>query len=77
MFISLGCGSGNKPVIGAMETAYIPHNHTLTLYYNHLGCWLMINLLECFFNIEGHVALDRNPGAGYNTLLLQLILGDL
>ena len=25
----------------------------------------------------GHVALDRNPGPGYNTLLLRLIPGDL
>ena len=30
-FISLGCASGNKPGLGAMETAYIPHNHTLTV----------------------------------------------
>ena len=27
------CASGNKPGLGAMETAYIPHNHTLTVYY--------------------------------------------
>ena len=40
--------------------------------------WLgLVNPLECFFSIEGHVALDRNPGPGYNTLLLQLIRGDL
>ena len=31
MFISLGRASGNKPGLGAMETAYIPHNHTLTV----------------------------------------------
>ena len=31
MFISLGCASGNKSGLGAMETAYIPHNHTLTV----------------------------------------------
>ena len=36
----------------------------------------MINPLECLFNTEGHVALDRNPGPGYNTLLLRLIPGD-
>ena len=29
------------------------------------------------FGIKGHVALDRNPGTGYNTLLLRLIPGDL
>ena len=23
--------TGNKPGLGAMETAYIPHNHTLTV----------------------------------------------
>ena len=33
----------------------------------------MISPLESFFGIEGHVTLDRNPGPGYNTLLLQLI----
>ena len=27
--------------------------------------------------MEGHVALDRNPGSGYNTLFLRLIPGDL
>ena len=36
--------------------------------------WL-INPLECSLGIEDHVALDRNPGPGYNTLLLQLIPG--
>ena len=35
--------------------------------------WWMINPLECFFTIEGHIALDRNLGLGYNTLLLWLI----
>ena len=38
--------------------------------------WLM-NPLECFFGIEGHVALDRNQGPGYNTQPLQLIPSDL
>ena len=33
----------------------------------------MMNPLECLICIEGHVALDRNPGPGYNTLLLRLI----
>ena len=32
MFISLGCASGNKPGLGVMGTAYIPHNYTLTVY---------------------------------------------
>ena len=32
---------------------------------------------SAFFRSEGHVALDRNPGPGYGTLLLQLIPGDL
>ena len=32
MSISLGCASGYKPGLGAMETAYIPQNHTLTVY---------------------------------------------
>ena len=38
---------------------------------------IMINPLCCFFGSEGHVALDRNPGPGYNTLLLRLTPGDL
>ena len=37
----------------------------------------MINPLECFFGIGGHADLDRNPGLGYNSLLLQLIPGYL
>ena len=31
----------------------------------------------CFISSEGHVALDRNPGPGYNTLLVRMIPGDL
>ena len=37
----------------------------------------MINPLWCFLGSEGHIALDRNPGPGYDTLFLRLILGDL
>ena len=29
------------------------------------------------FGSEGHVALDRNPGPGYDTLLLRMIPRDL
>ena len=36
------------------------------------GHWL-IEWLECFFNLKGHAALDRNMGPGYNTLLLRSI----
>ena len=42
-----------------------------------LSIYLFINPLESFFYIEGHVAQDKNPGPGYNTLLLRLIPGDL
>ena len=38
--------------------------------------WLIIPsecVLGFFFDIQGHVALDRNLGQEYNTLLLQLI----
>ena len=35
------------------------------------------NPLKCFFGSIGHVALDRNPGPGYNTLLLRMIPWDL
>ena len=37
----------------------------------------LFNPLLCFFGSEGHVALDRNPGPGYDTLLLRRITGDL
>ena len=36
-----------------------------------------INPLKYFFSIVGHEALDINLGPGYNTILLQLIPGDL
>ena len=36
-----------------------------------------LNPLYCFFGSEDHVALDRNPGPGYDTLLLWMIPGDL
>ena len=36
-------------------------------------------LLQFGFSLgsKGHVALDRNPGMGYDTLLLRMIPGDL
>ena len=40
-------------------------------------CFVWFNPLKCFFGSEGHVALDRNPGPGYDTLLLRMIPGDL
>ena len=46
--------------------------------YNTSKFWLIDWLIhECFFGIEGHVALDRNQGRGYNTLFLRLIPGDI
>ena len=36
----------------------------------------MINPLKWIFGIKGHVAVDRNPGPEYNTLLLGLFLGE-
>ena len=32
---------------------------------------------SAFFGSKGHVALDRNPGPGYDTLFLRMIPGDL
>ena len=43
----------------------------------YLVCLVWFNPLQCFFGSEGHVALDRNPGPGYDTLLLRMIPGDL
>ena len=42
-----------------------------------IGDTLIDNPSECFYGIEGHEALDINQGPGYDTLLLQLISGDL
>ena len=47
--------------------------HTACLSQGHSK----FNPLLCFFGSEGHVALDRNPGPGYDTLLLRMIPGDL
>ena len=38
---------------------------------------ITINPIECFFNIKGHVALDRNLRLVLSALLLRLIPGDL
>ena len=51
-------------------------NKKLSLSYGTVIDWL-IYLLKCLFGSEGHVALNRNAGLGYNTLLLRLIPGDL
>ena len=37
--------------------------------YLGISNWL-INPLKGFFGSEGHVALDINPGPGYDTLLM-------
>ena len=59
----------NQFFLIGLEKSYnqfvILKNHTINL--------IMINPLECFFGSKGHVALDGNPGLGYNTLLLLLI----
>ena len=39
--------------------------------------WFSLIHYSAFFGNEGHVALDRNPGTGYDTLLLRMIPGDL
>ena len=39
--------------------------------------WFGLIHYSAFFSSEGHVALDRNPGPGYDTLLLRMIPGDL
>ena len=39
--------------------------------------WFGLIHYSAFFGSEGHVALDRNPGPGYDSLLLRLIPGDL
>ena len=60
----------------------IPHAFKIHMYVfakkifqNNGLVWF--NPLKCFFGSEGHVALDRNPGTGYDTLLLRMIPGDL
>ena len=45
--------------------------------YVYTRVWMMKNPFVCLFAIDGHEAIDRNPGPGYNTLLLRLITADL
>ena len=45
--------------------------------YSNQNLPSLINPLVCFLNTKGHAALDRNPGLGYNTLLLRLIPEDI
>ena len=42
------------------------HGHELMENFK-LVSWLIINPLECFFDMEGHAAQDWNPGLGYKT----------
>ena len=59
------------------------HCHIVQTVFDLSFCFQLImlnikfNPLKCFFGSEGHVALDRNPGPGYDTLLLRMIPGDL
>ena len=47
----------------------------------HFKClalvWFGLIHYSAFYSSEGHAALDRNPGPGYNTLLLRFIPEDL
>ena len=47
--------------------------------YHSFALTILIGLIHysSFFGSEGHVALDRNPGPGYDTMLLRMIPGDL
>ena len=44
---------------------------------SYTDVWFGLIHYSAFFGSEGHVAPDRNPGPGYDTLLLRLIPGDL
>ena len=48
-------------------------NKLLNKYLMNVTYIYLINLLQCFFGIECHVSLDKNPKPGFNTLLLRLI----
>ena len=43
----------------------------------HSRAFSLVKSIIVLFGSEGHVALDRNLGPGYDTLLLQMIPGDL
>ena len=63
-------------VIPEGRSQHSHRNHVLQFINQHYILIMMINPL-CFMGTKGHVALDRNPWPGYNTLLLRLIPGDL
>ena len=51
-FISLGSASGNKPGLGVMETAFIPHNHILTvLILYRYNIFMSVHLLSFFMTV--------------------------
>ena len=62
-----------KSVRAQTSTCYIVNTILLIC----ISGLVWFNPLKCFFGSEGHVALDRNLGPGYDTLLLQFIPGDL
>ena len=54
----------------------MPLSHRATFLLRSL-VWFGIIHYSAFFGSEGHVALDRNPVPGYDTLLLRMIPEDL
>ena len=63
---------GQKPSVHNVKTSSTEESD---LFLEEALVWF--NPLKCFFGSEGHVALDRNPVPGYDTLLLRMISGDL
>ena len=61
-----------KPLKGILRREIISFNGCLLKSFG-----LVWSIIVLFWGSEGHVALDRNPGPGYDTLLLWMIPGDL
>ena len=68
------------------ESVTSTSSYTLYIFYQQMNGfeifiddWLIHWLIyySVFIDSKGHVALDRNPGPGYNTLLLWIIPWDL
>ena len=66
MFISLSFASGNKHGLGAMETAYIPHNHTLTVYCYLLNVLWLQPTTSCCLHYEHIIYYEHFPFSSEN-----------
>ena len=75
VWLKIPARRASTPAVRTARSRYI----TCYVLWNTCMFWLinwLLNPLECYFGIEGHIALNRNLGLEYKILLLRLIPGD-